>query len=128
VGKELKKGFKGDSHLPGRRAMKALQAIHPHKDSPPAGGFDDRTQLHEGFHHLFLGCVIVGRIRLQKSQGRAEGDSLGEQLFWTNACFGSPFRDLPDSPPGSFSRGEKSYGGGVQLRCTNQLQSKLERR
>ena len=106
--------------------MKALQAVHPHEDSPPAGGLHHGAQLHEGFHHLLLGGVVVGRIRLQKSQGRAEGDGLGNQLPRANSCFGSSLRDLPEGSPGPLSRREEGHGSGIQLRSANQLQPKLE--
>jgi hypothetical protein len=56
--------------------MKALQAIHPHEDSPSASGLYYRSQLHESRHHGLVGRVIVGRIRFEESQGRAEGDGL----------------------------------------------------
>jgi hypothetical protein len=52
--------------------MKTLQAIHTYEDSPSTRRFHHRTELHEGFEHLFLHSVVMGRIRLQKSQGGAE--------------------------------------------------------
>jgi hypothetical protein len=75
-GKKLEEGLKGHPDLPDGRAVKALQAIHPHEDSPSAGGFYYRSQLHESRHHGLVGRVIVGRIRFQESQGRAQGYGL----------------------------------------------------
>jgi hypothetical protein len=125
-GENPKKCLEGDSHLPGRRAMKALQTVHPHEDSPPAGGLYHGAQFHEGFHHLLLGCVIVSRVRLQEGQGGTEGDGLGNHLSRTNACLSPSFRNLPEGSPDSLSRREERHGGGVQLRRANQLQPKLE--
>jgi hypothetical protein len=89
--------------------MEALHPVHPYEDTPPAGGLYHGTELHDGIHHLFLGGVVVGRIRIQKGQGRAKGDGLGNQLSRANSRLGSPLRDLPESSPGPLSGREEGY-------------------
>jgi hypothetical protein len=68
--------------------VKALQAIHSHEDPPPAGGLHHGAQLQESFQHLFLGSVIVGRVRLQEGKGRTEGDGLGDHLSRSDSGLG----------------------------------------
>jgi len=126
AGENPKESLEGNNNLVERGAVEAFQTVHPHKNTPPTGGLHDGTQSHEGFHHLLLSRVVVGRIRLQKSQGRAERDGLGNQLTRPNTCFSSSLRDLPQRSQHAFSRREEGYGSGIQLRSTNQLQPKLE--
>jgi hypothetical protein len=102
----MEKGLQSYPHLPGRGAMEAFQAIHSQEDSPPSRWLHHGAQLHESLHHLFLGCIVVGRVRLQKSQGGAEGDGLGNQLPRSNPCLGTPLGDLPEGSPASLSRCE----------------------
>jgi hypothetical protein len=76
AGKKLEEGLKGYPYLPDGRTVKAFQTVHPHEDSPPAGRLYHRSKLHEGCHHGFVGRVIMGRIRFQERQGRAQRDGL----------------------------------------------------
>ncbi len=102
--KKLEESLEGDSHLSGGRTMEALQPIHPYKNPAPASRLHHRTQLEKSFHHLFLSGVIVCRIRLEESQGRAEGNSLGNQLTRANTRLGPTLRNLPQGAASSFAR------------------------
>jgi len=66
MGKDLEESLKGHSNLPGRRSVKTFHPVHSQEDPPPAGRLHHGAQLHESFHHLLLGGVVVGRIRLQE--------------------------------------------------------------
>jgi hypothetical protein len=103
-GKYLQEGLKGDPYLMGRGAVKALQTVHSHEDSPAAGGLHHRAQPHEGFHHLLLSRVVVGWIGLQKGQRGAEGDGLGDQLARPDPGFCPSLRNLPQRSSGALSR------------------------
>jgi hypothetical protein len=106
--------------------VKALQAVHSHENPASAGRFDDRAELHESFYHLLLGCVVVGWIRLQEGQRGAEGDGLGNELARADTCLCPPLGNLPDGSPGPFAWGKKAHRRSIQLRCSDQLQTKLE--
>jgi len=70
--KDLEKSLEGDPDLPGRGAVEALHSVHSQKDPPPTGGFHHGTQFQKGLHHLLLGRVVMGRIRLQEGEGWAK--------------------------------------------------------
>jgi len=102
--KNPKEGLQSDPNLPDRRSVEAFHPIHPQEYPAPAGGLHHRAQLHEGFYHLLLCDVVVGRVRLQEGEGGTEGNGLGNHLAGAGSRFGSPLRYLPEGPARTLTR------------------------
>ncbi len=128
TGKEVEEALQDPGHLVGRRTVEALHPIHPHLDHARLHRFEDRAHLSEAPQDLLHGGPVVGRVGLEKGEGRTEGDRLRDSHPRTDPGRRRPLGDLVDLSParGPLSGTEKGDRSGVEFGRTHQFEPELE--